>query len=142
MNFLPKKQKYKKQQKGKKFNKITCVRSLKSTIFNRVALKSLSSGRITSKQIESIYKCINKYIKKSGRLVLHIFPQTPITNKPIEVRMGKGKGNVSFWVAKIKCGILLCEIETDSFVLAVKALKQAQQKISIKTKIIKNYDAK
>ena len=142
MNFLPKKKKYKKQQKGKQFNKITSVKTLSNKLFYTVGLKSLSFGRIPGKQIESMYKCINKYIKKSGRLILNIFPHTPITNKPIEVRMGKGKGSVSFWVAPVKAGVVLCEVETNSLILAIKALKQAQQKISIKTKIITNYDFK
>lgn len=139
MKFLPNKQKYKKQQRGKAYNKISSVKTLKNINFNTIALQTVSFGKITNKQLESMYKCINKYIKKSGKLILHIFPQMPVTRKPVEVRMGKGKGNISFWVAKIKSGVLICELETNSIALSFKALKQAQHKISIKTKIKKRY---
>jgi large subunit ribosomal protein L16 len=140
MKFLPKKQKHKKQQKRKKSNFVGPVNTLNNKCYNTLSLKTLNFGRITGKQLEAMYKCINKHIKKFGRVILRIFPQTPITKKPTEVRMGKGKGNVSFWVVKIKSGIVICEIETNSILLAIKALKQAQKKISIKTKIVFSYD--
>ena len=133
MSLTPKKQKYKKQQKGRAFNKIGPVFTLNSLSFGSYGLKTLESGRISSKQLESLYQCLNKIIKKTGRVVLTVFPHTPISKKPIEVRMGKGKGNVDSWVAKIKAGRVICEIITNSKELAIKALHQAQLKLPIKT---------
>lgn len=139
MNFIPQKQRYKKQQKGKSFNRVNSVKLINSTQIEMIGLRTQSSGRVTSKQLLSFYKNVKKLIKKTGRIILCIYPQTPITKKPIEVRMGKGKGNVSFWVAKVKAGTTLCKIESNSPSLALKALIQAKQKISLKTKIIFNY---
>jgi len=136
MLFIPKKYKFKKQQKGKSLNKTLAPLSLNKLTTGLIGLKALSFGRITSKQLESVYKIITKSIKKSGRLILRIFPNTPITKKPIEIRMGKGKGNVDCWVARIKPGTLLCEIETDMLFLARRSLKLAQLRISLKTKIV------
>lgn len=133
---IPKQQKYVKQQKGRAFNKINNLLLLNKLHFGNIALKALESGRITSKQLDALYQCINKNIKKSGRVVLKIFPQTPISKKPIEVRMGKGKGNVAYWVAKVKAGSILCEVTCMSHSIAYNALLQAQYKLPIKTKII------
>ena len=138
MALLPKKTKFKKQQKGKNFNLISNVSEINKLKFGSIGLKAISSGRLTSKQIESIKQAINKVIKKTGRLKLNVFPSTPITKKPIEVRMGKGKGNVDHWIFKIKNGITLCEIETSSVTTGLKALKSAQYRLPIKTKIIFN----
>jgi len=135
MSFIPRKQKFKKQQKGKAFNKITTLLELNNLKFGSFGLKSLTFGRLTSHQLESVYQSINKIIKKTGRLIMRVFPQTPVSNKPIEVRMGKGKGNIDHWIAKIKAGVVLCEIETNSSILALKALKLAQLRLPIRTKI-------
>lgn len=132
---IPKQQKYVKQQKGRAFNKINNILLLNKLHFGNIALKAVESGRITSKQLDALYQCINKNIKKSGRVVLKIFPQTPISKKPIEVRMGKGKGNVAYWVAKVKAGSILCEVTCLSQSMAYNALLQAQYKLPIKTKI-------
>lgn len=134
----PKKTKFKKQQKGKNFKLVTQTFQLHKLHFGSIGLKSVSVGRLTSKQIEAMCQSINKVIKRFGRLVLKIFPDTPISKKPIEVRMGKGKGNVDHWVSKVRCGIILCEIETTMIPLALKALKCAQYRLPIKTKIIFN----
>ena len=136
MTLLPHKQKFKKQQKGKSFNKISSIIALNKLQFGSYGLKSISSGRLTSKQIESMVNSINKIIKKTGRLVLKVFPHTPVSKKPIEVRMGKGKGNVDHFIAKIRAGIILCEIETTSKTLALKAFALAQIRLPLKTKII------
>jgi large subunit ribosomal protein L16 len=135
MSFIPRQQKFKKQQKGKAFNKIATVLELNNLKFGSFGLKSLDFGRLSSHQIESMYQAINKVIKKAGRVTMRIFPQTPVSNKPIEVRMGKGKGNIDHWVAKIKAGIILCEIETSSSTLAFKALNLARLRLPIRTKI-------
>lgn len=134
--YIPKNFKFKKQQKGKDFAKIN---SQSLTIFNPpkfIGLKSIDFGRISSQQLKSLKQVVTKCIKKTGRLRFKIFPQTPITKKPIEVRMGKGKGNVDHWVVKIKPGTMLCFIETNLIAVAKKALKYAQIRLPIKTKII------
>ena len=136
MTLFPKKQKFKKQYKGKSFNKIHSVFALNTLKFGSYGLKALTTGRLTSKQIEAMVNSINKIIKKTGRLVLKVFPHTPVSKKPIEVRMGKGKGNVDHFIAKIKAGVLLCEVETTSKALALKALTLAQIRLPLKTKII------
>jgi len=135
MNLIPRQYKYKKQQKGRFCNKVNQVLGLNKLKFGSFGLKSVDFGRLNSKQIESMYQSINKLIKKNGRVILKIFPHTPVSKKPIEVRMGKGKGNVDYWVSKIKFGTLLCEIETTFKSLALKALRLAQMRLPIKTKI-------
>lgn len=138
MLFIPKKSKFKKRQKGKKLNTINKVCTINKLNFGRLGLKSLSSGHMTSKQLSSLRQTINKVIKKKGKLKINIFPNTPITKKPLEVRMGKGKGNIDRWVFKVRSGTVLCEIETTSLLTGIQALKSAQFKIPIKTKIISN----
>ena len=140
MLLSPRNFKYKKQQKGKSFNKIfkTSNLGLVPLKFGSVGLKAITAGRLTAKQINSVRQSINKQIKKLGRLKVNIFPHTPISKKPIEVRMGKGKGNVDHWVFKVKPGFILYEIETSFIHIAVKALKLGQIRLPIKTKIIIN----
>jgi large subunit ribosomal protein L16 len=136
MMFIPKQTKYKKQQKGKNFNRITNVYNIDKFNLGSISLKSIDSGRLNSKQIASMRQAIQKIIKKSGRLIVNIFPATPISKKPVEVRMGKGKGNVDHWVFKVTSGIVLCEIETSNPVIGLKAMQAAQFRLPIKTKII------
>ena len=135
MLFIPKKSKFKKQQKGRAFNKIS-----NNLNFNKIegdlGLKALSFGKITSKQLKAIRQLINKIIKKSGQLQMCAFPQTPITKKPKEIRMGKGKGNVDHWVLKVKPGFILCKIRTNSLLLCSKALNLVKFRFPIKTKIV------
>jgi large subunit ribosomal protein L16 len=137
MAFIPLKKKYKKEQKGRSLNKIKKLISLSDFKGGSYVLKSLDFGRLNSKQIESMYQSINKIIKKSGRIILKVFEHTQISKKPIEVRMGKGKGNIDHWVAKIKAGTVLCEVETNMNSLALKALSSAQFRLPIKTKIFR-----
>lgn len=138
MMFIPKQTKYKKQQKGKNFQRITNAYNIDKFNLGSICLKSIDSGRLNSKQIESMRQAIQKVIKKSGRLIINIFPSTPISKKPVEVRMGKGKGNVDHWVCKLTSGVVLCEVETSNSALGVKALQAAQFRLPIKTKIIVN----
>lgn len=137
MLFVPKKSKFKKSQKGKFFNKIrgssAGVYQLKT---GSVGLKSLSVNRITSKQLETLKQTITKTVKKSGKVIINAFPNTQVSKKPIEVRMGKGKGNVDFWVFKVKPGFILCEIVTDNIEIASTALKIVQKKLNLKSKIV------
>ena len=135
MVFIPRKFRYKKKQKGRLCNRINKIFELNNLKFGAYGLKSTSFGRLNSKQIESMYQSINKIIKKKVRVILKVFPHIPVSKKPIEVRMGKGKGNVDCWVAKIKSGTILCEIETPFKALAVKSLSLAQLRLPLKTKI-------
>ena len=126
----------KKEQKGKSFNRIKSFYSLKKLTFGSVALISQESGRLTSKQLSCFYQSVNKAIKKSGRIFLLVFPHTPITKKPLEVRMGKGKGAINHWVAKIKVGTIICEIQSSSQALSKLALYKAKYKLPLLSKII------
>lgn len=136
MLFVPKKFKYKKKQKGKKLNTINKVYTLNTLPFNKLALKAIDCGPLNSKQIATMRQTINKQIKKKGKLRLYIFPNTQFTKKPLEVRMGKGKGNVDRWVFKVRAGTILCEIETPYPLIGLMALKAAKYKMPIKTTII------
>ncbi|WMC19570.1 MAG: 50S ribosomal protein L16 [Enterobacteriaceae bacterium PC38] len=124
----PKKTKFRKMQKGR--NRGIINNNLKFGIFG---LKSIEHGRLSSKQIESARRSIKRIIKKQGKIWICIFPDKPITKKPLEVRMGKGKGNVEFWVSLIKPGTILYEINGISEEIAREAFKQASSKLPIKT---------
>lgn len=117
--LLPKNTKFNKKFKGKFKNKTYRGNQL---LFGNYALKSLQLGNITAKQIEAGRKIIIKKMKKLGFLWVRIFPDTPITKKPTEVRMGKGKGAVSHWVAKIQKGQILYEISSLSKTSAITSL--------------------
>jgi large subunit ribosomal protein L16 len=137
MLFVPKKSKFKKSQKGKFFNKISGsgveVYRLK---IGSIGLKSLSVNRLTSKQLETLRQTITKTVKKFGKVIVNAFPNTPVSKKPIEVRMGKGKGNVDRWVFKVKPGFILCEVVTDNIEIAITSLETVQKKLNLKSKII------
>jgi large subunit ribosomal protein L16 len=134
MLFIPKKQKYKKQQKGKSFQKV--VSNYSSVKYGQVGLKVLHPTRFNSKQIIMLYNNLKKKMKKKGKVLITIFPQTPITKKPVEVRMGKGKGNVDFWVAKVKAGRIICEISTFKISYALKVLNNLRYRLPVKTKAV------
>jgi large subunit ribosomal protein L16 len=134
----PKKSKFKKQQKGRNLNRIKNVFSLNRLNFGSIGLVATTSGRITENQLESIKQNINKTVKKFGFLKINVFPQSPITKKPLEIRMGKGKGSVDHWVVKIPCGTIILEIKTTLVDVGLKALKAAQFRFPIKTKILFN----
>ncbi len=127
--------KYKKHHKGRAFNKIKIVKCPFS--YGQLSLKSLGHARLETKQISALYNFLRKKMKKKGRVILRLFPCLPVTKKPAEVRMGKGKGSVHKWVAKCYPGSILCEIATPNIVLALKVLDSARHKLSIKTKISK-----
>jgi large subunit ribosomal protein L16 len=139
MLLSPRRVKYRKQQKGKSVNRISVnSKDNKKLMFGSIGLKSLESGRLTAKQIQSVKQVINKKIKKIGRLKVNVFPQIPVSKKPVEVRMGKGKGNVDHWVFRVKAGVVLYEIETTSLLNSIKALELSQRRLPLKTKIIFN----
>ena len=136
MNFGPKKIKYKKHRKGKNFNKVSAVRSLIHYYQNIVSLRALESARLDAKQIDSIKQLIRKIIKKSGRIKYTVFADVPVSKKPNETRMGKGKGNVDFWAAKVNAGSILYQLEGSNISLLRYALVCAQQKLSINSDIL------
>jgi len=136
MLLFPRSFKYKKRQKGKNFNKLDNLITFQNINFNTIKLVSTSSSRLKSKQIYSIFMVLNKLMKKIGFVSLKTFPHYPISKKPLEVRMGKGKGNVDHWAFNIKFGFVICEINTKFLIKAVRALKLAQIRLPIKTKIL------
>ncbi|MCP5468513.1 MAG: 50S ribosomal protein L16 [Deltaproteobacteria bacterium] len=135
--LMPKKTKYRKQQKGKMRGRAYRGCNLD---FGDFAIQALECGRITSRQIEASRIAITRCIKRGGKVWIRIFPDKPITKKPLETRMGKGKGSVEEWVAVIKPGRILFEMEGVDLDLATKALKLAQHKLPLRTKIINRED--
>jgi large subunit ribosomal protein L16 len=133
MILQPKRTKYRKHNKGKLPNFDYRSNSLK---FGILGLKALESGCISSKQIEATRQAITRKIQRNGRIWVRVFPDLPITSKPIEVRMGKGKGAVNHWVAKVGGGTILFEIDGISEKLAKFALHTGSAKLPIKTIII------
>jgi len=129
----PKKVKYRKQMKGRMRG--TAYRG--STIsFGDYALKALECGRMTSQQIEAARIAINRTVKRGGKMWIRVFPDKPLTKKPAETRMGKGKGSPEQWVAPIKPGRILYELTGVEEELAVKALTLAGNKLPFATKVI------
>ena len=134
--LFPKQTKFKKQQKGGSFAKIRAPIEFHKRRYGIVELRAIEASRLTAKQIEAMLAAINKIVKKAGRVTLAVFPDVPITAKPIEVRMGKGKGAVDHWIAKIRPGTKLCEVDTAQNALALAAMKSAQVRLPFKTRII------
>lgn len=130
MFLQPKKTKFKKIRKGTLKKLEYKANSIK---FGEIGLKASSSGIITASQLESARRIITRKIKRKGKLWLRIFPDFPVTSKPKESRMGKGKGSVSHWAVKIKSGVTLFEICGIPINAAVVALKAAGKKLPIKT---------
>ncbi|WP_343183987.1 50S ribosomal protein L16 [Buchnera aphidicola (Ceratovacuna keduensis)] len=129
----PKRTKFRKMHKGK--NRGTSIGS--NICFGKFGIKSITRGRITSRQIESARKVISRLIKKDGKMWIRIFPDKPITKKPLEVRMGKGKGNVEYWVFLVKPGKVLYEVDGVTEKISRKAFLLASAKLSVKTIFIK-----
>lgn len=130
----PKRTKFRKTMKGR--NRGLAHRG--STVsFGTVALKSTERGRMTARQIEAARRTITRKVKRGGKIWIRVFPDKPITGKPLEVRMGKGKGSVEYWVCQIKPGKILYEIEGVSDELATEAFKLAAAKLPFKTTIVK-----
>jgi len=131
--YQPKILKPKKSHKGKNFRKIASVTSLN---YGSTQLISLETGILTSKHFKVLKSTIKKFIKKKGSVLIIKYPQTPVSKKPLEVRMGKGKGAINHWSCRIGLGCLLCKIETFNSALAVKSLLYLQDKLPIRTKIV------
>ncbi|MEC9232012.1 MAG: 50S ribosomal protein L16 [Bacteroidota bacterium] len=133
----PKKTKYRKQQKGKiKGN----AQRGSQIAFGSFGIKSMDEGFLTSRQIEAARIAVTRYMKREGKVWIRVFPDKPITSKPAEVRMGKGKGALDHWVAVIRPGRVLFEAEGVPFDVAKEALRLAAQKLPLKTKFIVRND--
>ncbi len=129
----PKRTKFRKQHKGR--NNGVAVRG-SSVSFGEYGLKSTSRGRLTARQIEAARRSISRHVKRTGKMWIRVFPDKPITKKPLEVRMGKGKGSVEFWVAQVKPGTMLYEIQGVPEELAREAFTLAAAKLPIKTTFV------
>ena len=133
--LVPKKTKHRKSQKGGK--KITGQATSGNKLsYGSFGLKSLEAGKINSRQIESARKVISRCMKRSGKLWISVFPHTPVTKKPAEVRMGSGKGGIEYYMMKIKPGRVIFEIDGVSNEVALESLVKASAKLPFKTKII------
>lgn len=130
----PKRTKFRKMQKGR--NRGLALRGSKVS-FGEYGLKSLGRGRLTARQIEAGRRALTRHVKRGGKIWIRVFPDKPITQKPLEVRMGKGKGSVEYWVCQIQPGRVLYEIEGVSEELAREAFELAAAKLPFRTQFVK-----
>ena len=134
MPVMPKRSKYRKMQKGRNRGKAT-----RGNVVNEgeYGLQATTAGWIKSNQIEAARVALTRYIKRGGKVWIKIFPDKPVTKKPAETRMGKGKGAPEYWVAVVKPGRVMFEIEGVSEDIAREALRLAAQKLPVQTKFVK-----
>lgn len=133
----PKRTKFRKQHKGRIHGNAKGGTDLN---FGKFGLKALQPERITARQIEAARRTIQRHVKRSGRLWIRVFPDVPVTAKPAEVRMGKGKGSVDRWVAKVKPGRIMFEMDGVDEELARSAFALAAAKLPIKTKFVRRIE--
>jgi large subunit ribosomal protein L16 len=129
----PKRTKFRKQMKGRNRGMAQVSNRVS---FGEFGLKATTRGFITARQIEAARRAITRYVKRGGKLWIRVFPDKPMTKKPVEVRMGKGKGNVEYWVAPIQPGRMLYEIQGVSEELAREAFRLAAAKLAVKTTFV------
>jgi len=129
----PKRTKFRKVQKGR--NRGMATRGNKVS-FGEFGLKAAGRGRITARQIEAARRAMTRHIKRGGKIWIRVFPDKPITEKPLEVRQGKGKGNVEYWIAQVQPGRMLYEMEGVSEELAREAFRLAAAKLPVKTAFV------
>ena len=129
----PKRTKYRKQMKGR--NRGLALRGNKVS-FGEFGLKSTTRGRLTSRQIEAARRALTRFIKRGGRVWIRVFPDKPVSKKPLEVRMGSGKGNVEYWVAIVKPGAVLYEMAGINEQEARAAFKLAAAKLPVRTMFV------
>lgn len=136
--LMPKRTKYRKVRKGK-------IRGVASSghqiAFGTYALQSQSMDRITSRQIESARQAMTRYVKRGGKIWIRIFPHTPVSRKPQDVKMGSGKGNPEFFVAKVRPGTIMFEMQGVSEDVAREAMRLAAHKLPVKTKFLVKEEA-
>lgn len=136
--LMPARQKYRKVRKGK----IRGVASSGNFIaFGQYALQTIEGERITARQIESARQAMTRYVKRGGKIWIRIFPHTPVTRKPQDVKMGSGKGNPEFYVAKVRPGTILFEMQGVSEEVAREAMRLASHKLPVKTKFLVKEEA-
>ncbi len=133
----PKRPKYRKMHKGRIHGQAKGGNVLN---FGTFGLKAIQPERISARQIEAARRAMTRHMKRQGRVWIRIYPDTPITSKPTEVRMGKGKGSVEFWAAKVKPGRIMFEIDGVSETVAREALRLAAMKLSVKTRTVVRED--
>jgi large subunit ribosomal protein L16 len=126
----PKRTKFRKQQKGRNRG---VAQAGDRVSFGEFGLKAVDRGRITSRQIEAARRAMTRHVKRGGKIWIRIFPDVPVTKKPIEVRMGKGKGGVEYWVSKIQPGRVLYEMEGVPEAVAREAMRRAAAKLPVRT---------
>ncbi|HED34061.1 MAG TPA: 50S ribosomal protein L16 [Gammaproteobacteria bacterium] len=129
----PKRTKFRKMFKGRNRG---LAQNGNRVSFGEFGLKATARGRVTARQIEAARRAMTRHIKRGGKIWIRVFPDTPISTKPLEVRMGKGKGNVDYWVAKVQPGSVLYEMEGVSEELAREAFKLAAAKLPISTTFV------
>jgi len=129
----PKRTKFRKQQKGRNRG-LAYVGNRVS--FGEYGLKATTRGFVTARQIEAARRAITRYVKRGGKLWIRVYPDKPVTKKPVEVRMGKGKGNVEYWVAPVQPGRVLYEIQGVSEDAAREAFRLAAAKLSVQTTFV------
>lgn len=130
----PKRTKFRKQHKGRIHGKATAGTEL---TFGTYGLMAVTPNRVTARQIEASRRAIRRRMKRLGKLWIRIFPDIPVSKKPLEVRQGKGKGSVEFWACRVKPGRIMFEIDGVDFETAKDALDLASAKLPVKTKIVK-----
>jgi len=129
----PKRTKFRKQMKGRNRGLATTGNKVS---FGQYGLKATARGRITARQIEAARRAMTRYIKRGGKIWIRVFPDKPVTKKPLEVRMGKGKGSVEYWVSQIRPGKMLYEMEGVSEDIAREAFRLAAAKLPVKTAFV------
>ncbi len=134
----PKRTKFRKMHKGR--NRGLAQRGNKLS-FGEFGLKSTGRGRLTSRQIEAARRAMTRYVKRGGRIWIRVFPDKPITKKPLEVRQGKGKGSVDHWVALVQPGRMLYEMEGVTEEMAREAFRLAAQKLPMKTTFVSRHSS-
>ena len=133
----PKRTKFRKQFKGTNDGKAKGGSDLN---FGTFGLKAIQPERVTARQIEAARRAMTRHMKRQGRVWIRIFPDVPVTSKPVEVRMGKGKGSVDYWACKVKPGRVMFEIDGVSEPIAREALRLAAMKLPIKTRTVVRED--
>lgn len=133
----PKRTKFRKQHKGRIRGEAKGGSDLN---FGTFGLKSTQPERVTARQIEAARRALTRHMKRQGRVWIRIFPDVPVTSKPTEVRMGKGKGSVDYWAARVKPGRVMFEIDGVAEPIAREALRLAAMKLPVKTRIVQRED--
>ena len=129
----PKRTKFRKQHKGRNRG---LAQSGNSVAFGEYGLKAITRGRLTAREIEAARRAMTRFVKRGGKIWIRVFPDVPVTKKPLEVRMGNGKGNVEYWVAKVQPGSMLYEMEGVDEATAREAFRLASAKLGVLTAFV------